>query len=331
MDISFTANSSDASSTNGLQLNMFKNYGNAYKIDDFRVTCTSCPHTTYADGNWSSTSTWGGNGAPPANENTVVDHNVTVDASTNNLGNLTVNSGKKTINSSQIVDVGGTFDASGATIDLNSGSRLELAGTVSNLGTLDAAAGTVEYDGGTQNVLADAYYNLEIDQSGVKTSQGTVTAAGTLTVQSGATYAIAATSTTVTGATDINGTLTASTGTFDANGAFDANGGNVTFSGDGRLQCSNTVTNLGTLSTDNGTVEYDGGTQSIFTDTYNNLEIDQSGTKSQSGNITVNGNVVLTNGNLDINGPYNLNLKGNFTKTSGSLVNSSSSNGFWYF
>ena len=66
VDISFTANARDASSTNGLQLNMFKNYGNAYKIDDFRVTCTSCPHTSYQDGNWSSTSTWGGNGVPPA-------------------------------------------------------------------------------------------------------------------------------------------------------------------------------------------------------------------------------------------------------------------------
>ena len=55
----------------------------------------------------------------------------------------------------------------------------------------------------------------------------------------------------------------------------------------GRLECSNTVTNLGTLSTDNGTV-YDGTTQTIFTDTYNNLEIDQSGTKSPNGNITVN-------------------------------------------
>ena len=106
VDISFTADASDASSTNGLQLNMFKNYGDAYKIDDFRVTCTSCPHTSYQNGNWSSTSTWGGNGVPPSSENTVVKHDVTVDASTNNLGNLTVNSGKTlTINSLSLIHI----------------------------------------------------------------------------------------------------------------------------------------------------------------------------------------------------------------------------------
>ena len=322
VDISFTANSSDASSTNGLQLNMFKNYGNAYKIDDFRVTCTSCPHTSYQNGNWSSTSTWGGNGVPPASENTVVKHDVTADASTNNLGNLTVNSGKTlTISASQTVDVGGTFDATGATIDMNSSSRLELEGTVTNLGTLDELAGTVEYDGGTQNVLADAYYNLEIDQSGVKTSQGTVTAAGTLTVQSGATYAVAATSTTVTGTTDINGTLTASTGTFDANGAFDATNGSIDFTDAGKLQCAGTVTSLGTLDDAAGTVEYDGGTQTIFTDTYYNLEIDQSGTKSIVANIHTEGDLIITDGTLEMAG-NNINCAGNFNN-SGTLSSAS--------
>jgi len=37
---------------------------------------------------------------------------------------------------------------------------------------------------------------------------------------------------------------------------------------------------LGTLSTGAGTVEYDGGTQSILADTYYYLEIDQAGTKT---------------------------------------------------
>ena len=62
---------------------------------------------------------------------------------------------------------------------MNSTARLQLsvAGSgVSSLGTLDAAAGTVEYDGGTQDVIADDYYNLEID-GGVKSQ-----AAGTMTV-----------------------------------------------------------------------------------------------------------------------------------------------------
>ena len=117
VEINFTANSSDASSINGMELNIFKTWGSGYKIDDFRVSCTSCDNTTYSTGNWSSSTTWGGYSAPSAPQNTIVKHDVTVDASTNNLGNLTVNSGKTlTINSSQIVDVGGIFDATGATI-----------------------------------------------------------------------------------------------------------------------------------------------------------------------------------------------------------------------
>jgi hypothetical protein len=182
---------------------------------------------------------------------------VTVDASTNNLGNLTVNSGKTlTISTSQTVDVGGTFDASGASIDMNSSSRLELAGNVSNLGSLDAAAGTVEYDGGTQNVLVDNYFNLEINQFGIKTAQGFVSVAGNLTVGSGATYDLAATSTIVSGSSDVNGSLTASTGEYEAIGDFDATGGSITFSGAGELRIVSTVTSLGTLGTSAGTVEY---------------------------------------------------------------------------
>ena len=80
--------------------------------------------------------------------------------------------------------------------------RITLAGTVTSLGTLDEAAGTIEYDGGTQDVTADAYYNLEIDQSGVKSqASGTMTVAGTMTVQSAATYALDTRDITVTGTT----------------------------------------------------------------------------------------------------------------------------------
>ena len=92
-----------------------------------------------------------------------------------------------------------TFNANTSGIIDTGAGRLECSSSVTSLGTLSTGAGTVEYDGGSQNVLADAYYNLEIDQSGTKTSQGTITVAGDMTVQSGATYAVAATTTTVTG------------------------------------------------------------------------------------------------------------------------------------
>ena len=44
-------------------------------------------------------------------------------------------------------------------------------------------------------------------------------------------------------------------------------------------RCDNTVTDLGTLNTAAGTVEYDGGAQDVFADDYYNLVIDQSGEK----------------------------------------------------
>ena len=59
---------------------------------------------------------------------------------------------------------------------------------------------------------------------------------------------------------------------------------------------------LGTLDDAAGTVEYDGGTQTIFTDTYYNLEIDQSGTKSIGANIHTEGDLIITAGTLEMAG-----------------------------
>ena len=166
-------------------------------------------------------------------------------------------------------------------------------------------AGTVEYDGGTQNVLDDAYYNLEIDQSGTKTSQGTITVAGDMTVQSAATYAVVTNYYYCYITSDINGTTSISTGTYNADGssdvdgtisitgtgkydadaAFDATSGNVTFTGAGRL-CTASRLSLGTLSTGAGTVEYDGAGQSVLNTTYYNLELGGTGTASAAGSVT---------------------------------------------
>ena len=306
---------------------------------------------------WTNTGNWS-LGTVPTSSDVVTIPDVTnqpVITSTVTLAGLTIASGSDiTLSSNSLtvtgtfdlngtmnidnstVNADGTFDATGGTIDFtNTNGKLILSSTVTSLGTLDAAMGTVEYDGSTQDVLADAYNNLEIDQSGTKTSQGTITVASDLTVQSGSTFAIDATTITVTGTSDVNGTTTLSTGTFnadgasdidgnlsitstgvyDADGSFDATSGNVTFTGNGRLQCSSTVTSLGTLSSDNGTVEYDGATQTVFGDNYYNLEIDVSGTKTAGGAINVDGNLSTsaTSGcKLDM-GVYALNLAGNLT------------------
>ena len=67
------------------------------------------------------------------------------------------------------------------------------------------------------------------------------------------------------------------------------------------LECSNTVTSLGNLSTGVGTVEYDGGTQNVLEDVYYNFSIDQSGTKTSQGNITVAGDMKVNSGGAKYN------------------------------
>jgi hypothetical protein len=99
---------------------------------------------------------------------------------------------------------------------------------------------------------------------------------------------------TVTGASDIDGTITISTGTVDANDIFDATNGMITFSGAGNLTLDSTVTSLGTLSADNGTVTYDGIDQTVFAGIYYNLRAGGgSGTKTLGGDVTVSGDLTI--------------------------------------
>lgn len=242
-----------------------------------------------------------------------VDGTLSITTGTFNADGSSDIDGTLSISSTGVYDADAPFDATSGNVTFTGAGTLKLLSTVTSLGTLSTDNGTVEYDGGTQNVIADSYYNLEIDQAGTKTAQGTVNANGTLTVQSGATYAVAATTTTITGATDINGTISSSTGTIDANGAFDATGGSVTFTGAGTLAVSGTVTSFGTLSTDNGTVKYDGTTQTILTDTYANLTLDQSGTKSAGGALDVEGDLVTSNSAVFDMSTHDLNIGGNLT------------------
>lgn len=306
---------------------------------NYTITVTNASSesaTSNGNGNWNTSGTWG-DGVPGSGDNVTINNDVNVDANVS-CNNLTVNaSDELTVNSSRTLtvsgttdvngvitvngtlDINGTFDATGATVNLGSSGKLILNGSVTSLGTLDALEGTVEYDGGTQNVIADAYYNLEIDQSGTKTAQGTITVAGTMTVQSAATYALAATSTTVTGASDINGVLTASTGTYDANGSFDATGATIDFSDAATLKLAGTITSLGALDETDGTVELDGSSgQDLPTDTYNSLKINNAAGVVLEGNTTINGTLTMTLGDLTSSSSKLLTIKSSMSGASAS-------------
>ena len=216
---------------------------------------------------------------------------------TNVIGATDINSILRINSNSGVFDADGSFDATGGEINFTTDNgTLRLATTPTSLGTLDDAQGKVVYNGAAMNVLADTYHDLTIKNGNTKTSVGTVTVTGNFVVASSTIFDIVTTTCTVTGSSEINGTLKISTGIFDANGSFTASNGTITFTDAGFLKCSGTVSSLGSMNTNAGTVTYDAtsGTQDIRPDSYYNLTIDGDGTHQiESSSINVLGNLVV--------------------------------------
>ena len=209
---------------------------------------------TISSGNWSDPSIWSGGVKPTAGQNITIAHDVTVDESTADLGNTTINSGSTVTvgaftfevsgtldnngtisiaNASAVVDVDGEYDATGGNTTFSAAGRLQLGGTATSLGTLTESTGTVEYDGGTQNVLSEDYYNLVIDQSGDKTATGgTINVANDMTISNSATFRTGTNHINITGATTVSATLDIGNAQFNCYGGFSATG-NINFSHNG--------------------------------------------------------------------------------------------------
>ena len=178
-------------------------------------------------------------------------------------------------------------------------------------------------------------YEFVVQSSNNYIATDTWNPAGKLTVESGGTINPGDQTITIGGATVISngGTLAINNaaGIFDAVGTFDADDGvggigNITFSAAGRLKLKSVTADLGTsLTVGTGTIEYDfAGQQNIFNTAYNNLEIDGSGDKDVGANLTVNGNLTITNGTLDLTndgaGNFDLTLATDFSMANGSLT-----------
>ena len=155
-----------------------------------------------------------------------------------------------------------------------------------------------------------------MSQANTKGTAGDVIVNGDMTVLGGCTYDGEIYTTSVSGTSDINGTLSISTGTYNADGAFDANNGTIDFTGAGTLALSSSVTSLGTLPNNAGTVKYDGtSAQTVLADNYHNLTIENASTKTAGGNIDVDGDLnteAEASCILDL-AAYDLNLAGNLT------------------
>jgi hypothetical protein len=118
--------------------------------------------------------------------------------------------------------------------------------------------------------------------------------------------------------------ISISTGTLDVNGdailgaATTQNA--LTFSGAGLFQVSGTFTGGGTFTPSTGTVEYDGGVQTLNPNitTYNNLISSNSGVKTLGATISIGNNLSIS-GTTQLDptaAPFNLSVAGNWNVTS---------------
>ena len=193
------------------------------------------------------------------------------------------------LTSSNSLTVNTALSGTGA---LSQGSNAVLnIGATSNITTIIATASgnTVNFTGGTQTVNNNAYVNLGLSGSGVKTLQsGTTSIAGNLTL-SGTVSTVAVTALAIGGSVTIGSGTAFTAGAFTHNiggdwtkdGTFTHGGGTINFNGSGQ-------TIVGTSTTFNNVILGGGTSTKIFsvaTIIVSNLTIN-SGVKADLGTIT---------------------------------------------
>jgi hypothetical protein len=217
----------------------------------------------------------------------VINSDLTISAGTFDLGTATVNRA-----------------TSGGTITVSNGATLKIGGTnsfPSNYTTHSlGATSTVEYSGTMQTVSVETYGNLTISGSGTKTLAGTTTLAGNLSINAG-TFDL---STFTADRLAAGGTITV------------ANGAVLKIGGTNGFPANYTTHTLGATST----VEYGGTTQTVSAESYGNLTISGSATKTMNGATTVAGDLTLSSGTLSTSASnFNLTVGGNWTNNGGTF------------
>jgi hypothetical protein len=225
------------------------------------------------NGNWSSNAAHSINGG---NQNITINGDLVLSDGT--IGHtIDLNMGSGT------VSIQGTLTESGGA-DVTFGG----AGTLSinenfnyTSGTFTAGSSTVLYNGViNQTIGAVAYNNLTINKVSGLAAINKSSIAGNLNVAGGELSNFAATT--------ITGNVTISAGAIFQN--FDT------------LHVGGNWVNNGTYTAAGGNVFFDGtGAQSISATTFNNLHINKaSGTATLTGNVLVNGNLIVMAGTLDL-------------------------------
>lgn len=191
--------------------------------------------------------------------------------------NLSIGSGS--------VSVGSLTESGGANITFSGAGTLAIAGDFNYVsGTFTGGSGTVRYSGDAAQVVAAVTYNhLSVAKpSGTATLSASATINGNLTLTNGGTFQLSAPVT-------VLGDLNSYPGTT-------LNGGPATFSVGGNWMKD------GTFTPGTGTVLLNGTNgQTIAASTFNNLSVNKAaGSATLTGNLSINGNLTLTNGTLDL-------------------------------
>ncbi|MEP6512241.1 MAG: hypothetical protein ABJA79_00110, partial [Parafilimonas sp.] len=224
---------------------------------------------------------WSANAIHTINAN---NQNITVngdlilsDGTSNHVINVSAGIGTITLAGS-LTETGGanvTFTGSGS---LNIGNNFNYTS-----GAFTASTSSVTYNGTVSQTIAGlTYNNLTINKTaGIASINNAATISGNLSVSAGELD--------INAATTISGNVTISAGAI-------LNGDGVTVLAGGNW------TNSGTFISLAGTINFNGtGTQNISSTTFNNLTINKtSGTATPTGNLTINGNLSVSAGTLDL-------------------------------
>jgi hypothetical protein len=113
----------------------FALYTENYTYYSGSVTTSKMVPSTTGDGNWSSTSSWGGSTVPTASSTIYIGHDIAMDASSSEIANMTILSGSTlTVNTSNQLTNSGTLTNNG-TLTLEDGATLLQTGSTANAGS----------------------------------------------------------------------------------------------------------------------------------------------------------------------------------------------------
>lgn len=282
------------------------------------ATANTATKTSQSSGNWNYSGRWSPSGVPGASDSVVIasGHTVTLNANgtcgvLNVLGTLTYgNTNNRTLTVTTSSGMSGNVRISGTLTFSSSrtGQSLTLAGSLVCTGSVNNNNnGLFIFNGtGTRTISnTDNFGTVQVNNSSL-TLQATsnLSMMYNLTVSAG-TLDLSAY---IANRESAGGTLTV------------ANGGSLRIGGSGTFPANYSTSSLGSTST----IEYSGTSQTVANQSYGNLTLSGSGTKTlPSSAMTIAGDFTVT-GTVSATAAANITVNGNLTIDAGASFNAAS-------